>query len=392
MPSKTGNVLNWASDIDDQTMAQAQALGAMPFVAGHVALMPDAHLGKGATVGSVIPTEGAIIPAAVGVDIGCGMIAVQTDLTSHDLPDNLGPLHGRIAKAVPAGVGQGHKEGTGNSLRERRYHRFTVDHPNVPMTDKQANTAFKQFGSLGSGNHFVEICLDENDVVWVVLHSGSRGVGNSLAQAHITEAKGLMKRYFIDLEDEDLAYFTEGTPEFQAYITHMLWAQDYAMANREIMLDFVLAEFLDALDRPSFSGLDRINCHHNFTEREHHMGRNVWLTRKGAIRAREGDRGVIPGSMGTSTYIVSGKGSPASYCSCSHGAGRRMSRGRARRELDVETLRAQMEGKVWDDRMADKLIDEDPRSYKDIHQVMEDQADLVTVDHVLTQILNYKGA
>lgn len=386
-----GKVLNWASDIDEQTLAQAKRAADMPFVPSHIALMPDAHLGKGATVGSVIPTEGAIIPAAVGVDIGCGVCAVKLELTSQSLPDDLGPLHDAIAEAVPAGVGQEHNQGNGNSLRERRYHRFTLDHPNN-MTSDNAKRAFKQFGSLGSGNHFVEVCLDEEDNVWVVLHSGSRGVGNQLATQHINTAKGVMKQLFIRLEDPDLAYFAEGTPEFQAYIKDMLWAQDYAMANREIMMDNVLAYFAEFMDADQLRETDRINCHHNFTEKEHHLGKNLWITRKGAIRAREGDRGIIPGSMGTSTYIVSGRGAASSYCSCSHGAGRRMSRSKARKELDLDGLRAQMAGKTWDEDKAAKLIDEDPRSYKDIDRVMEDQKDLVKVDHVLTQILNYKGA
>lgn len=392
--STNGKVLNWASDIDEQTLAQAKRAADMPFVPSHIALMPDAHLGKGATVGSVIPTEGAIIPAAVGVDIGCGMIATKLELTSQALPDDLGPLHDAIAEAVPAGVGQGHGQGNGNSLRERRYHRFTLDHPNEGMSSDNAKRAFKQFGSLGSGNHFVEVCLDEEDNVWVVLHSGSRGVGNKLATQHIDTAKGEMKKLFIRLEDPDLAYFAEGTPEFQEYIKDMLWAQDYAMANREIMMDNVLMAFFDFMrsyEHKSLSGVDRINCHHNFTEKEHHMGKNLWITRKGAIRAREGDRGIIPGSMGTSTYIVSGRGAASSYCSCSHGAGRRMSRNKARAELDLDGLRAQMAGKTWDEDKAAKLIDEDPRSYKDVAQVMEDQKDLVTIEHTLTQVLNYKG-
>lgn len=393
--STNGSVLNWASDVDDGTIEQAKRAANLPFVPSHIALMPDAHIGMGATIGSVIPTEAAVIPSAVGVDIGCGMIAVKLDLTSQGLPDDLEPLHDAITDAVPAGVGQGHGSSGGNSLRERRYHRFTLDHPNQPMSDKNAQRAFKQFGSLGSGNHFVEVCLDENDTVWIVLHSGSRGVGNQLAQAHITEAKGLMKSHFITLEDPDLAYLVEGTPEFNEYIRDMLWAQDYAAANRDMMMDFVISEmsqFLRDNGTNSLSGLDRINCHHNFTEREHHMGRNLWITRKGAIRARTGDRGVIPGSMGTKSYIVSGLGSPSSYCSCSHGAGRRMSRTKARRELDIDTFRTSMAGKTWDADKAEKLLDEDPRSYKDIQTVMEDQKDLVTVDAVLTQILNYKGA
>jgi tRNA-splicing ligase RtcB len=389
MPTMRDNVLSWASDIEDATLQQAAKTARMPFVQGHVALMPDAHVGFGSTVGSVFATKGAIIPSAIGVDIGCGMIAARLNLTSQALPDNLGPLHGRIREAVPAGVGKGHEEPTWAAMDE-------FPEPTIPLTDKQQTKAVKQFGSLGSGNHFVEVCLDEEDRVWVVLHSGSRGIGNELAQQHIENAKGLMKRYFIDLEDPDLAYLVEGTPEFDAYIAAMLWAQDYAMGNRDAMMDAVLRETFDFL---GFSlarwtechVTERVNCHHNFTALENHHGKNVWLTRKGAIRAREGDKGVIPGSMGTRSYIVSGLGNPASFSSCSHGAGRRLSRGKARRQLDLDGLREQMAGKVWNDRDAEALLDEDPRAYKDIDAVMEDQRDLVKVEHTLHQILNYKG-
>ena len=378
-PTKVADrLLSWASDIEPDTIAQAERTARLPFIDGHVALMPDAHIGMGATVGSVIPTRGAIIPAAVGVDIGCGMIAAELPFTSAALPDDLHELHSRIARVVPAGVGQGH---------DRAVAGFEL----LPsLTTKQAHTATRQLGSLGSGNHFVEVCLDETDAVWVVLHSGSRGIGKQLADVHITRAKGLMRSYFIELEDPDLAYLVQGTAEFDAYIEAMQWAQDYAMANRATMMAAVLDEVRDVTD-PGAQPRRVVNCHHNFTEPEHHHGRNVWVTRKGAIRAREGDWGVIPGSMGTRSYIVEGLGNPASYCSCSHGAGRRMSRGQARRRLDLEGLRTAMAGKAWNDADAERLIDEDPRSYKDIDQVMEDQRDLVRVDRTLQQILNYKG-
>lgn len=380
-PQHHDNVLNWASDIDPKALEQAQRTASLPFVDGHLALMPDAHWGMGATIGSVIPTSGAIIPAAVGVDIGCGMIAAELPYTADLLPDDLDRLLGYIAKVVPAGVGKGHE--TTNSTKG-------MPDPLPTFTAKQAAKTVNQFGTLGSGNHFVEVCVDERDRVWVVLHSGSRGIGNELAKVHIDGAKGLMARYFIDLDDPDLAYLVEGTPEFDAYIEAMLWAQDYALANRQAMMDAVLWQV------SGFTGLDApptslVNCHHNFTEREHHHGKNVWLTRKGAIRARVGDVGVIPGSMGAASYIVEGLGNPASYCSCSHGAGRRMSRNAARKILDRDTFRAEMDGKAWQSDMADALIDEDPRAYKDIDVVMEDQRDLVTIKHRLTQILNYKG-
>jgi tRNA-splicing ligase RtcB len=384
VPTRHGNVLNWASDLDQTALDQARRTAAMPFVAGHVALMPDAHVGMGATVGSVIPTQGAIIPSAVGVDIGCGMVASELPFTSDVLGDDLTKLHGHIAQVVPAGVGRGHdtaQHAAAALLRDPR-----ADN----LTPKQERTAGQQLGSLGSGNHFVEICLDERDRVWVVLHSGSRGIGNQLATQHIEGAKALMRRYFIELDDPDLAYLVEGTPEFDAYIANMLWAQDYALANREVMMDAVLTQ-VAAFIGHHFDESRRINCHHNFTEREHHHGRNLWITRKGAIRARTGDLGVIPGSMGTRSYIVQGNGSPASYASCSHGAGRRLSRGQARRQLDLDGLRRQMAGRAWNEEQAEQLLDEDPRSYKDIDQVMADQQDLVTVQHTLSQVLNYKG-
>lgn len=371
--------MSWASDIDERTMTQAQQIAAMPFVTGHLALMPDAHLGMGATIGSVIPTKGAIIPSAVGVDIGCGMIAAELPFTSDALPDSLGGLHAAISRSVPAGVGRGH-----DTPRP-------VPACQFDLTDKEQKAARSQMGSLGSGNHFVEVCLDERDVVWVVLHSGSRGVGNQLAVRHIENAKGLMKDYFIELADPDLAYLVEGTAPFDEYIEAMLWAQDWALLNRQVMMDATLWDMRAIV--PSWDGtpLRTINCHHNFTEREHHHGKNVWLTRKGAIRARTGDLGVIPGSMGTRSYIVEGLGNPASYQSCSHGAGRRMSRGAARKNLDLDTLRSQMAGKTWNDRDAEALLDEDPRAYKDVDQVMADQVDLVRSLHTLSQILNYKG-
>jgi RNA-splicing ligase RtcB len=389
-PTRIDNVLVWGSDMEDATIAQAAQAARMPFVAGHLALMPDAHVGKGATIGSVIPTQGAIIPAAVGVDIGCGMTAVETDLVAGGLPDDIDKLHSWIAKVVPAGLGQGHTTARDIAV---------PDH----FSQKEAATAAKQFGSLGSGNHFVEVCLDERDRVWVVLHSGSRGIGNQLAAKHIDGAKKLMKRYFIQLEDPDLAYLVQSTPEFDAYIADMLWAQEYALGNRSAMMDEILTQLWGfvGVDREHGVGREvrRINCHHNFTQMENHHGRNVWLTRKGAIKAGVGDEGIIPGSMGTSSYIVRGKGNPASYESCSHGAGRRLSRSTARKTLTVESLRDAMKGTAWNgmpghawsEADAKTLLDEHPDAYKDIDQVMADQADLVEVEHTLRQILNYKG-
>ncbi len=386
-----GKVLSWTDDLDDRTREQALNTARLPFTAGHVALMPDAHLGYGATIGSVVATKGAVVPSAVGVDIGCGMIAVETMLTSHHLPDDLGPLHDRIRAAVPAGVG---KARPADEVVSTYWPGSRLSRPAPRLTDGQHDTAWCQFGTLGGGNHFVEVCLDERDVVWVVLHSGSRGIGKQLADIHIAAAKGLMRSYFIELPDPDLAYLVEGTPQFDAYITAMLWAQAYALGNRETMMDATLRELATAVGDETWGGgveVQRINCHHNFCELESHRGANVWVTRKGAIRARTSDRGVIPGSMGADTYIVSGLANAASYHSCSHGAGRRMSRNQARLELDVAGLKAAMAGRAWNTSDASELIDEDPRAYKDIAEVMANQADLVTIDHRLHQVLNYKG-
>jgi RNA-splicing ligase RtcB len=377
-------LISWASDSDPGTIRQAEKTARLPIVEGHVALMPDAHVGIGATVGSVIPTKGAVIPAAVGVDIGCGMIAAELDLTEAELPDTLEPLLGRIGNAIPAGVGQGH------DVAARQADVWLAAHkPATELADKQAAKMTKQFGTLGSGNHFFELCVDERGRVWVVLHSGSRGIGNQLAQMHIAKARRLAKDLQLRLEDPDLAYFLEGTPEFEAYITDMLWAQDYARANRDQMMDSAMREVF------AFIGhgreMQRINCHHNFTRREVHNGTELWITRKGAIKADVGDLGVIPGSMGTRSYIVAGKGNEASWKSCSHGAGRRHSRTQAKKLFTTTDLAEQMQGKVWLAQRADALVDEIPSAYKDIDQVMADQADLVEVRHTLHQVLNYKG-
>ena len=346
--------------------------------------MPDAHVGIGATVGSVIPTSGAVIPAAVGVDLGCGMIAVRTDLGADQLPDDLAKLLPRVERAIPAGVGEGHDDPTSAADRWLAAHP-----PPARLDDRQLAKTRTQFGTLGSGNHFFEVCLDEDDRVWVVLHSGSRGIGNQLAQRHIDTARRLAREAMTQLEDRDLASFVQGTPEFDRYIDDMHWAQDYALANREAMMDAALLVLFDFVGHGR--EVERVNCHHNFTQRERHDGRDLWVTRKGAIRAGKGDLGVIPGSMGTRSYIVAGRGNPQSYESCSHGAGRRLSRGAAKRAFTAADLRRQMAGKVWLEKRAGALVDEIPSAYKDIDQVMEDQRDLVEVRHVLRQILNYKG-
>lgn len=377
-------LISWGSDIDPGAIRQAEATARLPVVTGHVALMPDAHVGIGATVGSVIPTTSAIIPAAVGVDLGCGMAAVELDVTEDHLPDDLTPLLGRIEEVVPAGIGKGHRDASRAALTW-----FSTHPPPSDLARQTMDRAPGQYGTLGSGNHFVEVCVDERRRVWVVLHSGSRGAGNRIARAHIAAAKRLAKDLELRLEDPDLAFFLDHTPEFDAYIADMLWSQDYAAANRSEMMSNVLVEVLGAIGTGRVTR--RIDCHHNFTASEIHNGTRMWITRKGAIRAGVGDLGVIPGSMGTSTYIVEGKGNEASWKSCSHGAGRRFSRSKAKEQFSVEDLATAMAGKTWLADRAGSLVDEIPGAYKDISMVMADQADLVKALHLLHQVLNYKG-
>ena len=380
-------LLSWASDIEQGTVDQAARTARLPFVEGHVALMPDAHVGIGSTVGSVVPTRGAIIPACVGADIGCGMVASETSLTAADLPDSLDALMPLVSRRIPAGMGRGHEHGrepaaAGDGLAQ-------LGAPRTELSDRQWTKVAAQYGTLGSGNHFVEVCLDERDVVWTVLHSGSRGIGNQLAQRAITEAKGLMKARFIELEDPDLAYLVQGEESFETYLADMLWSQAYAFGSRAVMDRQVLRSLFEVVG--SGEHVRTINCHHNFTQLEHHGGKDLWITRKGAIKAAAGDEGVIPGSMGTRSYVVTGLGSTSSYASCAHGAGRRLSRTKARQTLSVGSLREAMAGRSWNSDSAEKLLDEHPASYKDIDQVMEDQKDLVSVQHVLRQVFNYKG-
>jgi tRNA-splicing ligase RtcB len=324
------------------------------------------------------------------------MVATLTNLTASDLPDNLDELMAKVSERIPAGVGKGHAEPL-----ERWQYKLSHHFPWTALTDKQWKTCGIQFGSLGSGNHFVEVCLDEQDRVWTVLHSGSRGIGNQLATRHIAEAKGVMKQYFITLEDPDLAYFVEGTDSFEAYMYDMHWAQDYAMQSRAHMNEAVVRSLFETCgfeykkdpwtSTKVGESLQVINCHHNFTVKENHHGHNLWITRKGAIKAAEGDWGIIPGSMGTATYIVQGLGNVASFNSCSHGAGRRLSRTQARHELTTESLTEAMAGQTWNDKAASQLVDEHPLAYKQIDQVMADQADLCEIKFKLTSVLNYKG-
>jgi tRNA-splicing ligase RtcB len=378
------HLLSWASIMDDQTRSQAEALSKLSVIEGHVALMPDAHWGKGAAVGSVIPTKGAILPAAVGVDLGCGMIAVELDLKAEELPDNLRPTLDALVKAVPCGVGLRHEVVSAGA-----YSFFNSHPPASELSDDLRERALAQFGTLGAGNHFIEVCLDERDHVWVVLHSGSRGIGNILATGHIKLAGTMIDSLPERIEDPNLAYFIEGTPEFKAYIADMLWAQDYAAANREAMLDAILLGLLNVF--PRVQQVSRTNCHHNYTTREVHNGSELWITRKGAISAAPGVLGIIPGSMGTRSYIVSGLGNELSWNSCSHGAGRVYGRKAAERIFTAEDMNREMEGKMWLSEHATELLDEIPSAYKDIDQVMADQADLVSVVHTLHQVVNVKG-
>jgi RNA-splicing ligase RtcB len=379
----------WGEGFDANTIEQAKRTARLPILAGHLALMPDAHLGYGGTVGSVIPTDGAVIPACVGVDIGCGMAAVLTDFTAADLPDNLTPLLSKVEQAVPAGVGRGHDKARPLDVEHSIDAWFAANQPQTELDKGKAKKAANQMGSLGAGNHFAEVSLDEDDRVWIVLHSGSRGIGNQLAQGHMATAKKVMARLEVGLEDPDLAYLLEGTPEFDHYIADLMWAQAYARKNRETMLNAMMAAVFAFIGKGR--ELDRVNCHHNYTAKETHFGREVWVTRKGAISARVGERGIIPGSMGTDTFVVSGLGNPDSYHSSAHGAGRKMSRTRARKELSAESLTNAMAGRTWLADRADRLVDEHPEAYKDINEVMRHQADLVEVQHRLGAVLNYKG-
>ena len=375
--------------IEPQAKAQLENISEMPFVFHHVAVMPDCHLGKGATVGSVIATNGAIIPAAVGVDVGCGMVAVRTKFLAKDLPDNLTRLRQGIERRIPLGAGAGNKKFTDTAV-ERINELDAVATQDYDKVDKNWRNAL---GTLGSGNHFIEICLDENDQVWVVLHSGSRGIGNRLATKHIKIAQQLMDQQAIDLKDRDLAFLTENTPQFEAYMTDLQWAQDFARLNREEMMDRVMKElsygFYGEAGHESEIEIERINCHHNFTQQEQHFGSTVWITRKGAIQMKKDQKGIIPGSMGTRSYVVSGLQNPFSFNSAPHGAGRRFSRGEAKRRFTLSDLEKAMGDISF--RHSKSLIDEIPQAYKDIDEVMENSKELVQVDHVLRQVVNIKG-
>lgn len=374
-------------DIEDQALTQLKNLARLPFIAGNgVAVMPDVHAGIGSTIGTVIATERAVIPAAVGVDIGCGMNAVRLTLRADQLPDNLGPIRDAIEKAVPLGAGGAH-QGTGERL-DAMWATGLFDN-DLSLARDWRGKAMTQLGTLGSGNHFIELCVDESDQVWVMLHSGSRGIGNMIGRHFIEKAKRQMEKFFITLPDADLAYFPEDTKDFNDYVGAVQWAQDYALENRRLMMQAVLTALRESIPAAFLPTTEAISCHHNYVEKENHFGRNLWVTRKGAVRAREGDLGIIPGSMGQRSYIVRGKGNPESYCSCSHGAGRAMSRAEAKRRFNLADLAKQTEGVEC--RKDEAVIDEIPGAYKRLDLVMEAQRDLVEVVHTLKAVLCVKG-
>jgi len=396
-----GNARMWTRGVpvEDAARAQIANVASLPILGGPVAIMPDVHPGKGATVGSVIPTVGAIIPAAVGVDIGCGMVALQTTLNATDLPESLARIRSRIERDVPVGfdahpspvLETGDSARTG-ALRERmkdlhrRYRTLAAvqelgrfDHARV----------WNQLGTLGGGNHFIELCLDEGDRVWVMLHSGSRNIGNRIGEAAIATARRLAERDDVHLPARDLAWLTEGSAEFDRYVEGLRFAQDYAALNRDVMVDVVLSALARFFPTEVAVHEAAVNCHHNYAAVEEHHGRSLWITRKGAVSAREGELGIIPGSMGARSFIVRGKGNAASYHSCSHGAGRRMSRNEARRTYTSADLASQTAGVEC--RKDDRVVDELPAAYKDIDAVMAAQSDLVDVVHTLKQVLCVKG-
>jgi tRNA-splicing ligase RtcB (3'-phosphate/5'-hydroxy nucleic acid ligase) len=382
----------YTRDIEPAAREQLVNISRLPIVHHHVAAMPDVHHGIGATVGSVIPTLRAIIPAAVGVDIGCGMIAARLSLTANEIENvSLKKVFDQISRDVPVGFEQ-HEERDARSDAAKPFKRglraILEKHPGIEKRVGKKSSWVRQMGTLGGGNHFIEVCLDEAQRVWVMLHSGSRGMGNAIGSYFIALARQDAERRQLQLPDRDLAYFPEGAQHFADYVAAVGWAQDYARANRAEMMDLVL----EALRRhlPAFEvTTEAVNCHHNYVERETHYGESVWLTRKGAIRARKGEFGIIPGSMGTRSYIVRGKGCAEAFQSCAHGAGRRMSRTQAQRQFSIADLAAQTEGVVC--RKDRGVLDEIPGAYKDIDEVMANQSDLVEVVHTLKQVLCVKG-
>jgi len=386
--------------VEDAAAKQLRNVASLPFVGPHVAAMPDVHWGMGATVGSVTPTSGAIVPAAVGVDIGCGMCASLTNLTASDLPDSLIGVRTAIEAAVPHGRTDNGREndlGTwrGNpppqvveAIAELREGLDKVVETR-PALGRAARRMPSHAGTLGTGNHFIEVCLDESDRVWVMLHSGSRGIGNAIGQLFIELAKEDMRRWFINLPDQDLAYIPDGSEHFGPYLKALNWAQKFARTNRELMMAATLRAIGEALGRPVDGTAMAVNCHHNYVSKERHFGKELWLTRKGAVSAKEGELGIIPGSMGARSYIVRGKGNRDSFMSCSHGAGRAMSRAEAKRRFTLEDHAAATAGVEC--RKDAEVIDETPGAYKDIDAVMAAQAGLVDIVHTLRQVVCVKG-
>jgi tRNA-splicing ligase RtcB len=393
------NVKMWIGDmeVEQSALTQIMNIATLPVLAGHIAIMPDVHMGKGATVGSVIPTRSAIIPAAVGVDIGCGMVATMTNLKAEDLPDSLFALRNQIERDVPVGFNEHAKgipsvSGPYADVLRKNLHKTMDSFQHLQLGPKLTRADEKkigrQIGTLGGGNHFIELCLDTNSNVWVMLHSGSRGIGNQIGTIAVTLAKEQAAKRGWGLPDEDLAWLDQGTPEFDSYIEAMHWAQDYARFNRDTMLSLVLTALKSRIPKMKVVG-EVINCHHNFTSLETHFNEEMWITRKGAVSAKAGQMGIIPGSMGAKSFIVVGKGNHDAYCSCSHGAGRKMSRNQAKKLFTSLDLEAQTAG-VECRKDAD-VVDEIPGAYKDIDQVMAAQADLVDIVHTLKQVMCIKG-
>ncbi|WP_337135642.1 RtcB family protein [Proteus terrae] len=395
----TAEIKMWTNGVPVEADALKQLINTakMPFIFKHMAVMPDVHLGKGSTIGSVIPTKGAIIPAAVGVDIGCGMIAVKTSLHANDLPDNLFAIRTAIERAVPHGRTSYQSENDRGSWKnppklvdqhwqqlEGRFKVLTDKYPRLRNTNN-----YRHLGTLGTGNHFIELCLDEADNVWVMLHSGSRGVGNAIGTLFIQMAQEDMREHIANLPDKNLAYLKEGTLFYDDYIEAVEWAQDFARHNREIMMERVLAALSTEITKPFTTQQQAVNCHHNYVQKEMHFGEEVLVTRKGAVSAQKGEMGIIPGSMGAKSFIVRGKGNAESFCSCSHGAGRVMSRTAAKKTFSVEDqIRATAHVEC---RKDEDVIDEIPMAYKDIDAVMKAQLSLVEVVHTLRQVVCVKG-
>lgn len=393
------NVKMWVGnmEVEQAALDQIYNISQLPVLAGHVAIMPDVHMGKGATVGSVIPTRSAIIPAAVGVDIGCGMIAAMTNLTATDLPDSLLALRNQIERDVPVGFNEHSKgipsvSGPYADILRKNLTKTMQAWDTLDMKQKLGRADEKkigrQIGTLGGGNHFIEICLDTNSNVWIMLHSGSRGIGNQIGSLAVTIAREQGAKRGWGLADQDLAWLDEGTPEFDSYIEAMHWAQDYARFNRDTMMNLVVAAMKHRIPKMQVIG-EVINSHHNFTSLEEHFGQKMWITRKGAVSANLGQMGIIPGSMGAKSFIVQGKGNHDSYCSCSHGAGRKMSRNQAKKLFTSLDLEAQTQG-VECRKDAD-VVDEIPGAYKNIDEVLDAQRDLVDIVHTLKQVLCIKG-